>query len=437
MTVKFLAIYSAICLVGGAASAQVLGDLVTVRSVSGQFTVRALENGASKSAASFPMSMNAGGALAPRTPQAGPAAEVRLAPAYLIVSCDRIKNAFLIDLGMRDEWSGKIDLFIKPARPEKDGTLLAAVRGGDTWRYELELPPEIKARMLVRTVVEALLVELANRDAGNQSAEIPLWLIEGLSAHLEAYNLPTFVVEPHMPRVANKVKLTEQESVRDQLRRNMPLSFDQLSWPEPDNLTGENYTLYSDCAQLLLEDLLRLPDGPRCLRAMIQQLPQHRNWQAAFLAGFRPHFAQLRDVEKWWGLACADFCGRDFTRRHGFQESWRMLQEALDVSVEVHFSPDRLPTPAEVTLEEVISEWNRAQVVPVLERCAQNLVLVRFQIAPELGPLADAYRLTLLTYLRQSQTPGTTLVYKKAACKRLRLLDERRALLRQKLASAK
>jgi hypothetical protein len=439
MIVKFLVIWLATCLVAGQALAQTLADLVTAQSASGQFTARKLDHNPfpAKPADFVRAAMNGAWALVVQPAPARATTEVKLVPALLTVSCDRIKNAFLIDLGMADQWRGKIDLFINASRSEDQGTLLTAVRSQEGWRYELELPPQIKPRMLMRAVVEALLLETANREAGNQTAEIPLWLIEGVSSHLEAYNLPTFVVQPQVEWVADKVKLTQLDSVRDQLRRNAPLTFQQLSWPAPENLAGESYAQYSNCAQLFFDELLRLPDGRRCLRRMIQQLPHHLNWQTAFLLGFAPHFADLRDVEKWWWLACANFCGHDFTLRHGFQESWRKIQDALDVPVEIHLNPDRLAAPAEVTLEEVILDWKLAQMAPVLERCIQNLDLLRFQIAPELGPLVDAYRLTLQNYLRESQTAGATLAFKKAACKQLRLLDEQREMLRKKMASAK
>jgi hypothetical protein len=440
MILKFLMIWSAACLVAGQAPAQVLGDLVTARSASGQFTARSLNQNPYpiKSAGALPTPMEGAGVFVARQPQAAAAgAEVKLVPALLIVSCDRIKNAFPVDLGEAGESGGRIDLFINASRPEDQGSLLTAVRGQDDWRYELELPAQIKPEMLMRAIVAALLLERANRDAGDQSAEIPLWLIEGLSAHLQAYNLPTFFVQPHIEMVPKKIKLAEQEAVREQLRSNDPLTFQQLSWPDPTNLAAENFPLYSNCAQLFFEELLRFPDGRRCLRGMLQQLAHHLNWQTAFLTAFGAHFAQLRDVEKWWGLACADFCGHDLTPRRAFQESWKKIQDALDVPVEVQFSPDRLATPAEVTLEEVIMEWKLAQVVPVLERCIQNLELLRFQVTPELSPLADAYRLALQKYLRESQNPGPILVYKKDAAKQLRLLDEQREKLRQKMAGAK
>ena len=52
-------------------------------------------------------------------------------------------------------------------------------------------------------------------------------------------------------------------------------------------------------------ELLRLPDGRACLQRMLAQLPQHYNWQFAFLEAFHARFERPLDVEKWWALSLA------------------------------------------------------------------------------------------------------------------------------------
>ena len=438
MMAKFLMICLAASLVAARASGQIEGDLITARSASGQFTARKLDHNPlpPRFADGVRAPMSGAWAFLLQPPALTPTNDMRLVPALLIVTCERIKNSLLLDLGLADEWRGRIDLFINSHRGEEEGTLLTAVRESEGWRYELELPAHIKARMLMRAIVQVLLLEAANRNAGDQTAEIPLWLIEGVSAHLDACNLPIFFVQPQVEYVANRFKLTEQDAVREQLRRNTALTFQQLCWPAAEDLAGDKYKLYSDCAQLFVEELLDLPDGRRGLYQMIQQLGSHLNWQTAFLLGFKPRFAQLLDVEKWWGLTCAEFSSQD-SGRHGIEKSLREIQDALDVPVEVQFDTNRLATSAEITLEEAITEWKYAKVEPVLERAVQILNLLRWRIAPELGQLADAYRLTLTEYLRTAPSDPATLAYKKDTCRRLRQLDEQREMLRRKLTAAK
>ena len=96
------------------------------------------------------------------------------------------------------------------------------------------------------------------------------------------------------------------------------------------------------------------------------------NWQTAFLLAFHSHFARLLDVEKWWGLICVSFSESDLTQPWTEQECWHKLQEALDVPVEVHFAPSRMPAKARVTLQEVIHAMGRLPMPcrPCSGRCA-------------------------------------------------------------------
>jgi hypothetical protein len=436
--VKLLTICAALSLTVTSARAQTFG-VVKAESASGQFTCRTVENQAvslpNRNVAEVPLAGTSGFIVQP--PGSLTNRDVKLVPSLLIVSCDRIKSALLRDLGMSDEWRGKIDLYINPSRFEVQGTLLAGIRTLDGWRFELQTPPELKSETLIRSVVQALLLEIADRSAGDQTAEIPLWLVEGLSAHLESFNLPTFVVQPHVELVANRFALPQQDAVRDEFRRHAPMTFQQLNLPLAENLEGDQYHLYSNCAQLFVEELLHFPDGARCLRQMLAELPRHLNWQTSFLLAFHSHFTDLRSVEKWWGLVCVDFTESDSPRRRTFGESWRKIQDALDVPVEVRVTPDRLPTPAAITLEEVITDWKSADAAPIIEHCMLNLYLLRPQLVPDLVPVVDAYRAALQEYLRSSQTAAPTLAYKKAVCKALRSLDDQREAMRKKIASAK
>ena len=192
-------------------SAQPASQFITARSYSGQFIAQEMRSrplhAPSPAAARVPMA----GSLAflvtapPVSPTAQPD-KIPLEPALLVVSCERMKELFLLELGLRDEWRGKIELIIKSVAGRGPGPSLTAVHHPDGWSYELELPKTIQPQILVRAVIQTLLAELANRQAGSQSAEIPFWLVEGLSAHLQAYNVPTFIIRPNV-QSAGYIKL--------------------------------------------------------------------------------------------------------------------------------------------------------------------------------------------------------------------------------------
>jgi hypothetical protein len=234
--------------------------------------------------------------------------------------------------------------------------------------------------------------------------------------------------------------------VRRELRGRPALTFQELSWPEPDQLTKEKADFFCDCSQLFLEELLRLPDGARSLREMIRQLPQHLNWQTAFLRAFSPQFAHLLDVEKWWDLACVSFTQVDMSDRYNPEDSWIKFEDSLTIPVEVRQSAKELPVPAEVTLQEIIGQWNPQTGAPVLQQTVQGLELLRLKAAPELAQLLDGYLATLQHWLSDTRPDRPAWTAKNHeeqlaslryfACKELSALDQRRAALRRQKSSA-
>jgi hypothetical protein len=251
-----------------------------------------------------------------------------------------------------------------------------------------------------------MVLEIANRQAGVQSAEIPLWLVEGMSADLQANNLPTLIHQPGQNWTKDVRWDKRSQLMPVELRRHAPLSFQQLSWPQASDLTAEGLPLYRSCAQFFVEELLRLNDGRACLRSMIGQLPVHWNWQTAFLQAFHSHFQQLLDVEKWWGLNYFDFVRGYKAQTWSDADCRKTLQSSLDVPVSVHFGADQLPVEAMVTLQEVIREWRPLDAHKALERAVDGLKFLAPRATPQWRPLVQLYLKTLLNYLNASKTAG-------------------------------
>ncbi|MGA2544814.1 MAG: hypothetical protein ABSG78_24965 [Verrucomicrobiota bacterium] len=428
----------------GRADAQPMEEIVTARSATGQFLALAPRRPGLPVA--IPQQSRLPGLfILNPTPAANPGSKLALDPSLLVISCEKIKQSLLMTLGRGDQWRGVITLRINPALPADQSPVLEGVYNPRGWNYQLTLPSPIEPNLLFRAIVNALLIETANRHASSQSAEVPFWLVAGLSAHLQADNLPALLLRPQSRLDTDQITTNGLDPFLDQLRHQPPLTFQQLCWPEPETMAGGNYDLYSASSQLFLEELLRFKDGNRCLGAMIDKLPQYLNWQISFLQAFSPHFDRLLDVEKWWGLACVNFTGRDFASRFGPLDSWHKLQQALDVPVEVHLRPDRLPAQAEITLQEVIATWEPAQAAAALQRAAESLILLRLQITPDLLPLLDRYLATVQNYLRDTRPDSPAWLAKNhqsqlaavrhAACHELDKLDAQRAALRSQYVS--
>lgn len=406
---KVLVLPLCLWLASGVACFRAAAEVVCARSSSGQFVAREFQLGGVPAAAGAIRRETAdtkGFMLVSRPTLSGEDdSKIVLDPSVLVVSCERLKNVFLIELGLDDQWQGSVNLLIdSPAQKEKRPRL-AAIYHPDGWTYSLELPKSIDPQLLVRALLQTLFLELANRNAGSQCAEIPGWLVEGMGAQLKAFNFPTYVLQPNAQMDGNRVKLEGLDMIRSEFRNHAPLSFQELSWPKDSDRTGEGLELYRTCAQLFLEQLLQFRDGQVLLAKMIRELPEHLNWQTAFLSAFRPHFKQLLDVEKWWGLSCVNFTRDDLAEPLTAENSWKELQDALDVPVQVHFEAQQMPVEAKITLQEVITQWPPADAIPALERATGQLKYLHLRASPELRPVVDQYLKVLAGYLNSDHGP--------------------------------
>lgn len=446
---------------GGAASAQFSRpETGFARSMSGQFVVHGL----------------------PQTsPFRGPPKlttnvnYMELEPALLTVSSERIKQALYRELGDLSPWRGSIHLHLRLARGGDDPVTIVSERFRDGWNYRVEFPQVVERQRFVRAFVQLLLMELANRKAGDHAAEIPVWLSEGLTQQLlavpdieltptetrwasdgRAIGPTVFDIRRVDPRKPERAPLSSTptpswmrviwvdplEQARRSLRERPPLTLEELSWPTGEKLAGEAGEAYRRSAQLFVTELLRLQDGRDCLRTMLDELAGCYNWQTAFFRAFRAHFARQLDLEKWWSLQVVNFTGRDPSRLLTVEESWRKLDQIVRTPVEVRRAADELPARADVPLQTIVLEWDQIQQTPALQTKLRDLELTRLRAAPELVGLIEDYRKVLGSYLRRRDQVGLILtsttrdtnaklkILMRETVKQLDALDARRAALK-------
>ncbi len=392
-----------ICALPNTANAQYTPpEITSARSFSGQFIVRTLG----------PLR-----GFAPASTAETNASLIRLEPTLLTVSCERIKQLLLHDLGGASARGGKIFLTLYAAEtPDRPVTILSE-KLTEGWRYRVELPELLDRFRYVRAIVQVLLVELANRNAESRSGEIPAWLIEGFTQQLLAANALEIILPP--PRAGpaglalvstnfNARRSNPLEQAYKTFQSRPPLSFEGLSWPAENQWSGEAGEVYRCSAQLFLAGLLRLNDGRTCLQAMLKELPRHYNWQFAFLSAFHPYFQHTLDVEKWWSLQLMHFTGRDLlAQTWTFDESAQKLAQALRATVEIHTGTNALPVPADVSLQRVIREADRARQIETLQVKVRELDLLRPRLAPEFIVVVDNYRRVLQSYLQRPDKRGS------------------------------
>lgn len=338
---------------------------------------------------------------------------IQLEPASLAVSAERVKQAVLSEFSAADQWRGKIHLVLVPALSPDQPIQIASTLYRDGWQYRMEVPDFVAEPRLVRALVQLVLLEMANRESRSLSAELPLWLSEGLSRHLLANRGPDLLVQTGTLR--NPVRTNREQlkpdlfrEARQRLQSRSALAFGELSWPAGGQLSGENWEVFQSCAQLFVYELLHLDGGRSSLRRMLRHLPEHFNWQTAFLRAFGRQFQTLLDVEKWWAVTVVNFTGRSQWQTWPAPVAWTRLGEILQVQAQVHSAADQIPERTQLKVQTVIQQWDYGRQKPALRQVIQQLIQLRLNSPPALVPLIDDYRRQLEVYLAGREQSALT-----------------------------
>jgi len=335
---------------------------------------------------------------------------VRLQPALLAVSAERIKDVLYHRLEIKKEalGRGQIYLVIHPAQSLDENVTIFSRLTADGGTYRVDLPDVLSHRRFTRAMTGVILLEYANRQAQSRSAEIPAWLADGLAEEMLAAGAPETVLS--MPdKLVNGLPVTRINATqrgmdslagaRRVLEQVPPLTFEQLTWPTAAQLAGDDGGAYRASAQLFVDDLLQLKSGPLRLRTMLELLPRDYNWQTAFQSAFREMFPRPLDLEKWWALQLADFAAHDRGPGWTLAVSRAKLDELLSVPVEMRATSNSLPAHSEISLQAVILNLDAAHQQAILQAKLRDLGLAELRMAPQLVALTDGYRQALAAYL--------------------------------------
>ena len=379
--------------------------IMSARSVSGQFVVMA----------SPQVSLLAGDPLFLTN-----ADYVRLDPPLLAVSAERIKKSVYqqFDIDTIKPWRGQIFLGIHAARSPDEEVTIVSSRFDNNWSYRVELPDVVSRERLTRALVGVTLLEFANRRSNDRLAEVPAWLTDGLAEQLLAVNSTAFILSAPSTVEHNVTVRRIEASQRGWdalveahhvLQNNTALTFEQMSWPTEDQLSGSDGGVYRASAQLLLNELCALKNGPVRVRSMLETLPDFYNWQIAFRHAFAADFPQPVDVEKWWAVRTVVFAALDIGPMWTPIASRQKLDEILSVPVEYRAESNNLPSHAEVSLQMVIRNFPADRRVEVLRAKAYDLQLAELRMSAQFVGLTERYRQTLAQYLGDAPPPRIVL----------------------------
>ena len=340
---------------------------------------------------------------------------IRVDPSLLAVSCERIKHAVLTEFGASDNWRDRIFIDLRHARTLDDEVIIASEPLERGWDYHVSLPDTIADSRLITSVIDALVLEMANRNAKGRTAEIPAWLGYGVAEDVIRSTQTELVLEPAKSSITGVpfglfapagVMTNALALAHANLQAAPPLTIDQLSWPDEARLDGPDGETYRSSAQLFVHELLQLRGGSAAMRSFIGELPEHLNWQLSFLHAFRADFATQLELEKWWALRLVDFTGRDLIQAWNAEVSWQKLNDIVRPVVEVRARATDLPSREEVSLQTIIEKWDVSRQFGFFQEKSKQLYVLRSRVSQELAKLTDDYRRTIDVYLSKRTRDG-------------------------------
>lgn len=333
---------------------------------------------------------------------------IDLDPKILAVTCERVKKVVLSELGMNDQWRGSVQVFVAPEnRSKSQGIDIVPTRYGDGWHYKLALPQRCDWQRVVRGLVEVLLLEIANRNAGLQAVQPPLWFAEGLTGLIVAEHGRTLISEPNAFLVLTARKAERLLQPRNAFREINPPTFSELGMPDTQKLADlAAWSQFQAAAQLLTHELLQEPEGKQALQKFLHSLPQNLNWQIPFLRAFHPRFVTLLDVERWWSVAIADFQSRDPSMQWSRTRVLRQLSSIVYENTESRLGTNGPVSRQEMPISTLVSRWDFSDQREVLARKANQLQLLHLHSPPDLRPLIAEYFRVLDGYVSSRLRSG-------------------------------
>ena len=258
-----------------------------------------------------------------------------LVSSALCAYAERIKHEWLQRLDTQDAWR---DVIVFVIREREDSLANAPVLMAELFQVEPRLkyqltfvvPPAPDDATLVAAIVGLLCAEAANRDQPRPrdvpyiGAPIPVWLAEGIAQSI--LGRPDQLLAVVCRSASGSRPQTAME-----LMRVMQIPGD-----------AADRSLYRANAWLLVEGLLRLPNGTRKLQQLLAELGATKTFARAFESVYGSEFPDTPALEKWWSdqqtraretSVAANFTAADTARR---------LDGLLTVEAEPHPAFDQL-----------------------------------------------------------------------------------------------
>jgi hypothetical protein len=324
---------------------------------------------------------------------------MELGAQSLAVTAERSKRAFLEELVTKDAYQDKIHIvLLSRGRPDEPITVVSHIHS-DGFQYQVGLPVYVEGSRLIKGLVQTLLQEFSNR-GGRRNAELPSWLVEGMTRQLLASVLSAPLVN-RKPTTIERVGYDRLGETRAYFQTNTPLTIQELSFSNLRQLSPVEQSRYESSAHLLVHELLQLRGGPGRMVAFLQNLPHALNWQTAFYHAYRQYFRTPLDLEKWWMLSCVEIKQREAREAWTTPSSLERLDALLLVPMEYRVSTNAVPERRYASLQDVLTSTEFGAHKDLFSQKLQQVFFLTVNLSPEVLPVAQAYEDAIDSYLQK------------------------------------
>lgn len=337
--------------------------------------------------------------LTPPPPATNDLAFVELEPQLLAVTAERTRLAFLHELGLQDTFRDKVHIAVLTLAPPGQSIGIISQIHTDGFVYKIGMPPRVQGIQIVKSLVQTLLLEFGNRGA-RRCAELPAWLVEGMTRQLHTRVAPASVFNS-APLTIERAGYDRLGDSKTYLKTNTPLTIQDLSFANLARASAEELQQFEASAHLLVHQLLRVPNGPQLMARFIQSLPHNLNWQTALFQVYKDQFDSPLTFEKWWMLNWIEFKGREERELWTVSLALDRLQSILVTPMEIRSDTNSLPHHQEATLQTFIQLAEFSVQKDLLGQKLQHMFFMSLNVPTEVLPVWSAYQQALESYLHK------------------------------------
>lgn len=324
---------------------------------------------------------------------------IELEPQLIVVTAERTKRVLSQTLRASDEFQDKIHISVLDRAPVGQPVTVVSQVHPDGFVYKAGFPARIEAMQFARGLMQVILLEYANR-GGKRAAELPFWLVEGLTRQVVTAVEPAYVLN-RKPMTIETVGYDRLGTTRSFLETNSPLSAQELSFPRLAGAGEEARSRFEASAHLLVNRLLALPNGPALMSRFLRALPQTLNWQTAIFAVYKDYFDGPLSFEKWWMMNWLEFRKRQNPEHWPLALTLDRLDALLLSSMEVRAGTNNIPGQRLAKVQEILQSTDFSVQRELLGQKVQQMFFMTVNVPTSVLPLWSAYQNTLDSYLQK------------------------------------